>query len=62
MHAGADQTSRDAIEALTTAGYQAAAARAVVKQARSHVGAEATLEQLIRAALRCCATPSAVLR
>ena len=58
----ADAIDRDAVAALTTAGYQASAARSAVKRARSHVGARATAEQLIREALRCCSTPSTVFR
>lgn len=41
--------------ALTTAGFKLREARAAVARARPHVGAEATLEQLLREALRCCA-------
>jgi Holliday junction resolvasome RuvABC DNA-binding subunit len=43
---------RDAREALTTAGYKPHEARLAVDAARSHVGPEGTLEQVLRAALR----------
>jgi hypothetical protein len=45
----------DACTALTTAGFKLREARAAVAQARPHVGAEATLERLLREALRRCA-------
>jgi Holliday junction resolvasome RuvABC DNA-binding subunit len=41
--------------ALVTAGYQPRTARVAVESARPHVGASATLEQVIREALRRCA-------
>ena len=41
--------------ALVTAGYKSWQARAAVESARPHVGAAATLEQLLREALRQCA-------
>jgi Holliday junction resolvasome RuvABC DNA-binding subunit len=46
---------RDACTALTKAGFKLREARAAVAQARPHVGAEATLEGLLREALRRCA-------
>jgi hypothetical protein len=49
----------DARAALMTAGYKPREARAAVQRARPHVGADATLEQVIREALRHCTTPSA---
>jgi Holliday junction resolvase RuvA-like protein len=48
----------DACAALTTAGFALREARAAVSQARPHVGAEATLEQLVREALRRCTVPA----
>jgi hypothetical protein len=48
----------DACTALTRAGFKLREARAAVSQARPHVGAEATLEQLLREALRRCAVPA----
>jgi hypothetical protein len=48
----------DACTALITAGFKLCEARAAVARARPHVGAEATLEQLVREALRCCAVPA----
>jgi hypothetical protein len=45
---------RDACEALTTAGYRLREAQAAVARARPHVGAEASLELLLREALRRC--------
>ena len=45
----------DARMALVTASYKAAEAREAVKRGRPHVGAKATLEQVIRAALGECA-------
>lgn len=48
----------DACTALTTAGFKLREARAAVARARPHVGAEATLEQLLREALRRCAVPA----
>lgn len=48
----------DACTALTIAGFKLREARAAVAQARPHVGAEATLEQLLREALRRCAVPA----
>ncbi|HMG22147.1 MAG TPA: hypothetical protein VK607_12540, partial [Kofleriaceae bacterium] len=50
-------TDADACAALTTAGYKPREAQIAVSEARPHVGANATLEQLIRAALRYCTTP-----
>jgi hypothetical protein len=50
-----DSVAQEARVALTTAGYKAHEARVAVEQARSHVGREGTLEQLLREALRCCA-------
>ena len=44
----------DARTALVTAGYKPREARAAVENARPHVGASATLEQVIREALRQC--------
>jgi hypothetical protein len=44
---------------LRTAGFSAAEARAAVENARAHVGAGATLEDVIRASLRACPRPSA---
>jgi hypothetical protein len=44
----------DARTALTTAGYKPREARAAVENARPHVGESATLEQVIREALRQC--------
>lgn len=49
---------RDACTALTTAGFKLREARIAVARARPHVGAEATLEQLLREALRRCAVPT----
>jgi 16S rRNA U1498 N3-methylase RsmE len=40
--------------ALVTAGYKPREARAAVENARPHVGESATLEQVIREALRQC--------
>lgn len=40
--------------ALVTAGYRSREARAAVENARPHVGASATLEQVLREALRQC--------
>lgn len=48
----------DACTALTTAGFKLLEARAAVAKARPHVGADATLEQLLREALRRCAVPA----
>jgi hypothetical protein len=48
----------DACTALVTAGFRLREARAAVARARPHVGAEATLEQLVREALRCCVMPA----
>ena len=45
---------QDARDALTAAGYSAHIARNALMTARSHVGDAATLEALLRAALRCC--------
>ena len=45
---------RDARDALTTAGYKPHEARRAVDEARSRVGPGATLEQLLREALRRC--------
>lgn len=45
--------------ALVTAGYKTREARSAVESARPHVGADATLAQVIREALRRCATPGA---
>jgi hypothetical protein len=45
----------DARTALMTAGYKPREARAAVESARPHVGADATLEQVIREALKLCA-------
>jgi hypothetical protein len=42
--------------ALVAAGYRPREARAAVESARPHVGASATLEQMIREALRQCAS------
>jgi hypothetical protein len=47
--------ARDALVAL---GFKATTARAAVDQARSHVGSKATLEEMIREALRRCPRPS----
>jgi RuvA, C-terminal domain len=55
--AGTAAIDRDAREALLAAGYKPREARAAVEHARPHVGADATLEQVIREALRCCAVP-----
>jgi RuvA, C-terminal domain len=52
---GAAVIDRDAREALLAAGYKSRQARAAVEQARPHVGADATLEQVGREALRRCA-------
>jgi hypothetical protein len=49
---------RDACAALATAGFKLHDARVAVAQARPHVGATATLEQLLREALRYCAPPA----
>jgi Holliday junction resolvasome RuvABC DNA-binding subunit len=51
------QLIREARAALTTAGYRAHEARIAVETARSHVGDQVTLAQLIREALRCCRLP-----
>jgi hypothetical protein len=48
----ANAVACEAREALTTAGYKPHEARLAVEAARSHVGPEATLEQVLRAALR----------
>jgi Holliday junction resolvasome RuvABC DNA-binding subunit len=47
---------QDARGALVAAGYKPREARAAVERARPHVGADATLEQVIREALRRCAS------
>ena len=52
--ANARTVDEEACLALTTAGYRAREARAAVETARPHVGASATLEQVIREALRQC--------
>jgi len=49
-------TDADACAALTTAGYKKREAHIAVSEARPHVGANATLEQLVREALRRCTT------
>jgi hypothetical protein len=49
---------QDAREALLSAGYKPREAAAAVKSARPHVGADATLEQVIREALRRCVMPA----
>jgi hypothetical protein len=66
-HASAEDTARvrrasdiaaidsDACAALRSAGFKPREAHAAVTDARPHVGAEATLEQLLREALRRCA-------
>jgi hypothetical protein len=48
----------DARAALMTAGYKPREARAAVERARPHVGADATLEQVVREALKRCTRPS----
>jgi Holliday junction resolvasome RuvABC DNA-binding subunit len=48
----------DACTALITAGFKLREARAAVAEARPHVGADATLEQVLREALRRCAAPA----
>ncbi|MGE0547998.1 MAG: HNH endonuclease [Kofleriaceae bacterium] len=48
----------DARRALTTLGFKAHAASAAVSAAVAHVGHDATLEQLLREALRRCRRPS----
>jgi hypothetical protein len=50
----------EARTALVTAGYKSHEARVAVKKARPHVGASASLEQLIREALRQCALLSRI--
>lgn len=60
----AEQVSPEAIDhdarvALVTAGYKPREARSAVESAPPHVGADATLEQVIREALRRCATSGA---
>jgi hypothetical protein len=52
----ASAVARDVRAALTTAGYKPNEARAAVELAQSRVGLDGTLEQLLREALRCCAT------
>jgi hypothetical protein len=44
---------RDARNVLTASGYDVRVARVAVDSARSHVGAQATLEALLQAAFRC---------
>jgi len=48
--------------ALVTAGYRAGEARVAVEKARPHVGVSATLEQVLREALRQCASSVAIHR
>jgi hypothetical protein len=48
----------DACTALITAGFKLREARAAVARARPHVGADATLEQVVREALRRYAAPA----
>jgi Holliday junction resolvasome RuvABC DNA-binding subunit len=50
------QVVRDAREALTTAGYKVHEARAAVERALAQLDDQVTLPQLIRQALRCCAS------
>jgi hypothetical protein len=56
-HVGPATIDHDARAALMTAGYKRREAQAAVENARPHVGADATLEQVIREALRHCAKP-----
>ena len=58
-HVSPRAIDHDARAALITAGYKPREARAAVERARPHVGADASLEQVIREALRRCATPAA---
>jgi len=44
----------DAREALLAAGYKPREVSAAIERARPHVGADATLEQVVREALRRC--------
>jgi hypothetical protein len=57
-HTETSTVESDACTALITAGFKLREAQAAVARARPHVGAEATLEQLVRQALRCCAGPA----
>jgi Holliday junction DNA helicase RuvA len=43
---------RDAVSALVNLGFKAAAANVAVQAASAHVGAEATLDEVVRAALQ----------
>jgi len=54
---GAADIDHDAREALLAAGYKPREASAAVATARPHVGVDATLEQVIREALRRCVMP-----
>ena len=47
----------DARAALVNAGYKAGEARAAVLRARPHVGGDASLDQVLREALRRCISP-----
>ena len=51
----ADEIDDDARSVLVTAGYKVGEARDAVRRARPHVGADATLNQVVREALRQCA-------
>jgi hypothetical protein len=50
----ADEIDDDARSALVKAGYKVREARDAVRRARPHVGADATLNQVVREALRQC--------
>ena len=49
----------EARSALRNLGFSAAQASAAVDRARAHVGTHASLEELLRAALRVCHAPGA---
>lgn len=50
----AEEIDDDARSALVTAGYKVREARDAVRRARPHVGADATLNEVVREALRQC--------
>ena len=54
-----DAIDHDAREALLAAGYKPREASAAIEKARPHLRADATLEQVIREALRQCPVPAA---
>jgi RuvA, C-terminal domain len=62
---GSADVDNDARAALVSAGYKPREARAAVALARPHVGANASLEEVVREAFRCCVastvTPSPIL-